>query len=231
MAPGAMSHACRTPGQRLSCRQRSRPYPAQHSPSRMLHCTRASACPQTGCQLTTEPSASASVASRMLSAVAPYALDSRDSPPLSARPPTPTTLHTPSGAASLQGRVVGDGCGSYAWGGTQVQQCVRSLDQKYCRQLACRLTPTPPTLRRPPMQRRLGIHVAGQRAAIHHSCAAFGFHIHTAARCGNPNRSACGNAWLRQAHASQQERFTVRWQAVDQALNSRQQRHAAQLLN
>ena len=40
----------------------------------------------------------------MLSAVAPTALDSRDRPPLRARPPTPTTLHTPRGAASLQGR-------------------------------------------------------------------------------------------------------------------------------
>lgn len=59
--------------------------------------------------LTTEPSASTSVASKMLSAVAPYTRHSRDQPPLSASPPTPTTLHTPMGAASLEGRTGGGG--------------------------------------------------------------------------------------------------------------------------
>lgn len=36
-------------------------------------------------------------------------------------------------------------------------------------------------LRHPPVQRCLSIHIAGQCAAVHHSCAALGIHIHAAA--------------------------------------------------
>ena len=51
---------------------------------------------------TTEPSASTSVAARMLSQVAPTVRESRERPPLSARPPTPTVEQMPSGAARLR---------------------------------------------------------------------------------------------------------------------------------
>lgn len=61
------------------------------------------ACRLTPAALTTEPSASTRVASRIPSQAGPKARERREMPPLRTRP-IPTTLHTPSGAASLEPR-------------------------------------------------------------------------------------------------------------------------------
>ena len=72
--------------------------------------------PHTQLALTTEPSASTSCAARMLSVVAPWTRASSPSPPCSPSPPMPTTGHTPSGVASLEGWVVDGWWMGGGWG-------------------------------------------------------------------------------------------------------------------